>query len=75
MDKDGNYHMFLCKLVVGKYKEGDSWMKTPQLDPSNNVQYDTTGNAATKQEASILVAWFDNQGYPTYEIAYRPSYK
>ena len=70
-DKDGNQHMFLCRLVIGHYMQGRAQMITPPFNTSNNVVCDTTGDAATKQDASILVTWCDYQVYPKYRIFFQ----
>lgn len=71
-DEDGNQHMFICNVIVGKYTKGDKTMKVaPPLDPNKNehMLFDTlVDNTANP---NIFVTMSDSQAYPEYLITFR----
>ena len=69
-DDDGNQHMFVCDVVVGKYTQGRHDMNVaPILQPDSKDVFDSlvdNVNAPT-----IFVAMTDAQVYPEYLITFK----
>ena len=69
-DKDGNQHMFVCDVIVGKYTQGKRDMKVaPPLQPGSKDVFDSLVDNATAP--TIFVAMTDAQVYPEYLITFK----
>ena len=69
-DKDGNQHLFVCNVVVGKYTQGQRDMNVaPPLQPGSKDVFDSlVDNVANP---TIFVAMTDAQVYPEYLITFK----
>ena len=66
----GSRHMYLAKVLVGKYCVGNrSMVVPPPKSPSKpEILYDSVVN--NESSPSIFVVFFDNQCYPEYLITF-----
>ena len=69
-DNDGNQHMFVCNVVVGKFTLGKNGMNVaPPLQPGSKDVFDSlVDNVATP---TIFVAMTDAQVYPEYLVTFK----
>ena len=69
-DKDGNQHMFVCRVLVGEYTVGKAHMKVaPPLHPGSKDVFDSLVDNV--QAPTIFVAMTDAQVYPEYLITFK----
>ena len=63
-------HMYLARVLVGKYCAGKQDMKVPPpKDPSSpEVLYDSVVDQT--ENPSIFVVFYDNQCYPEYHVTF-----
>ena len=65
----GQYHMFLARVLVGKYTTGDSSMRRPPpLTPDSDDLFDSCVDNV--KNPSIFVVFERDQCYPSYKIIY-----
>jgi len=66
-NKNGEQHMFLCRVVVGEYCRGVKDALTPDVRSGHQL-YDTTVDNTT--HPSIFVTYHDAQAYPEYLVKF-----
>ena len=70
-DAQGNRYLYMAKVLVGQYTNGNSSMITPpsrsSSDPTDT--YDSVADTAGAG-ASIIVVFYDSQCYPEYLITF-----
>ncbi|XP_056373921.1 zinc finger CCCH-type antiviral protein 1-like [Hyla sarda] len=71
---DGTRSMFVARVLVGDYVEGNSKMKRPPQRPGINTRYyDSCVNNVT--DPSIFVVFERHQIYPEYLLEYEERYR
>ncbi|KAK3739754.1 hypothetical protein QZH41_013603 [Actinostola sp. cb2023] len=66
-----NYkHMYLARVLVGRYTQGHAGLLVPPKDPHSNSHFDSVGNGPGTG-ASIFVVFYDAQCYPEYLITFQ----
>ena len=65
-DEQGNKYMYLARVAVGEFCQGDSNMRFPPPQPGTGdlLPYDTTVDNVG--QPSMYVAYHDAQAYPEY---------
>merc|ERR1711959_9175 len=66
-NKNGEQHMFLCRVVVGEYCRGVKDALTPDVRSGHQL-YDTTVDNTS--HPSIFVTYHDAQAYPEYLVKF-----
>jgi len=70
-DEQGNKYMYLARVAVGEFCQGDGSMSVPPTQPGTGdlLPYDTTVDNMRQPE--MYVAYHDAQAYPEYLITIR----
>ena len=66
-DSSNNKHMFLVKVLTGKYAQGNSGDIQP---PARTSERDRDSNVDSVTNPSIFVIFHDAQAYPEYLITF-----
>ena len=63
-------YMYLVKVLIGQYCQGDGEMKVPPPKDSNRpeILYDSTVDKTVNPEQFVI--YYDNQCYPDYLITF-----
>ena len=71
IDVDGDYFMFLARVLVGLYAEGKSTYRRPPLKDPTNPASDLYDSCVDNQYSPTIFVVFDmDQCYPEYVIKY-----
>ena len=70
-DEHGNKYMYLARVAVGEFCQGDSSMRVPPAQPGTDdlLPYDATMDNLRQPE--MFVAYHDAQAYPEYLVTLR----
>ena len=70
-DEHGNKYLYLARVAVGEFCQGDSSMRVPPAQPGTDdlLPYDATVDNLGQPE--MYVAYHDAQAYPEYLITIR----
>ena len=70
-DEQGNKYMYLARVAVGEFCEGDRSMRVPPAQPGTGdlLPYDATVDNV--REPEMYVAYHDAQAYPEYLLTIR----
>ena len=70
-DDQGFKYMYLARVAVGEFCEGDSSMRVPPAQPGTGdlLPYDATVDNV--REPEMYVAYHDAQAYPEYLVTIR----
>ncbi|XP_031550400.1 uncharacterized protein LOC116287844, partial [Actinia tenebrosa] len=69
-DASKHRHLYLARVLVGRYTKGNSNMKVPPKNPQTIGRFDSTANTI-RPDAIIFVVYHDSQCYPEYLITYQ----
>merc|ERR1711871_1795130 len=67
-DSSGIQHMFLCRVVVGEFTQGNSSMLAPPARVGN-VLFDTTVD--NMSNPNMYITYHDAQAYPEYLVKFK----
>ena len=71
-DAQGVKHMFICRVVVGEFCQGNNAQPVPdERLPASHVLYDSTTNDMNDAAREMYVVYHDAQAYPEYLVEYR----
>jgi poly [ADP-ribose] polymerase 10/14/15 len=66
-----NRHMYLARVLTGRYTLGRPKMIVPPKDPNkSDIPFDSVANR-TGHDATTFVVFYDSQCYPEYLITFQ----
>lgn len=67
-DNTGTKHVFLSKVLTGRFQLGTTNMVEPETIPGTLLRYDSTVDDI--KDPTIFVAYRDYQAYPEYLVSF-----